>query len=381
MIFKSSCNKSLIWSISLIAFIAFISAINCCGASSDKFRTGSGTLISFQRFDRSFYALLQYLKYTDRTVCHYLRLSAKNHKINCKIFVMNNKVDNDIIARGKDFYVMSELINALLYAKSGIFPNKAAHPLPAWLITGIYAKIQSHFLEESLLPVSYYPGLKALLLANKVPPLRQSLNTALSPSRDGIAFDLYMELCQFFIRELRRLSSSIDNPISDLVALSANQRYKPDEIFDSTVLRLIVKYYDKKFASSIAASSDYDKLDELFNYILKERLLNRMSPLTTTEFKPLFKKFRLVKYKIQKDKNVIVNKVDIVDFPRVYKDLQKDNYGKGLLAEKLIQLNALINIAPALTQEPLRKLYYKTNQFNRHSYRFKPHAACNAAGY
>ncbi|QSH41784.1 hypothetical protein P0136_06245 [Lentisphaerota bacterium ZTH] len=355
---------------------------NSFAAPSDEFITGSGTLIAFQKFDHGYHALLQYLKYTDRTICYYLKNPRRTQNINCKIYVTAENIPGDIstqssgnsliinvssntLARGRDFQLMGKLINALLYAKSGIFPEKTARPLPGWLITGIYAKIQAHFLEQSIISVSYYPGLRALLQDGKIPPLRRSLFTALSPEQDGIAFDLYLELCRFFINELRRLSSSVDNPFSDLVILSSKERYKPEEIFDSTVLRVISQVYDKTAGNNVISDiSDEEKLQLWFIAALNKRLVNYLVPLKAAAFISKFRKFRKVNYRIEKRKKTIHNQIDIVDFPRVYHKLLKDNYAQGLLAEKLIELNSLSNIAPALTREPLAVLYNTLKQIN-----------------
>jgi hypothetical protein len=71
------------------------------------------------------------------------------------------------------------------------------------------------------LPVSYFPGLKALCQVDKLPDFKIAVSTPLTPDEDGTAYQLYEEFCRFLLLEIKNLSSRTDNPIADLVFFSA----------------------------------------------------------------------------------------------------------------------------------------------------------------
>ena len=250
--------------IRLIIVVLFSFCVLPVGAqmTKDTFNTKSGTVIMFERFDKKYHITLEYLKYADRQISSCLNSSAIKKKYTCQIFIIDAKVKNGVniiessklvnLYINKDFRsakdkfdVTTKLINAMLLAKAGFKPTEAKVKLPAWIVVGIYGRIELRFSSHSILPVSYFPGLKALCQAEKLPDFRIALATPLSPEKDGTAYQLYEEFSRFILLEIKALASRSDNPIADLIFLSARKRYSKSEIFDSTIVRSIVKSYDK----------------------------------------------------------------------------------------------------------------------------------------
>lgn len=228
----------------------------------DSFTTRSGTVIVFQRFDQKYFKTLQYLKYADRQISVFINSSAIKKSLTCKIFILDKKIKNDInvvkvadnvniylhrdFRSNKDkFRIITEMIRSMLLAKTGFDPTVVDFKLPQWLLVGIYGRMELRFFSHSILPVAYYPGLKALCQAGKLPDFRTSMFTALDPDKDGTAYLLYEELCRFLLLEIKRLSSRSDNPVTDTIFLSARKKYSANQIFDYTVARIIAKSYDK----------------------------------------------------------------------------------------------------------------------------------------
>jgi hypothetical protein len=371
----------------LICALSTACAISASAQSSgNSFNTQSGTTITFQKFDLSYYDTMQYLKFADRLISAYLNSSAIKKDYKCRIFVLNERVENDInIVRASDqiniylnsnfreaenkFAIITKMINAMLLAKTGFDPCKVKFSPPQWLITGIYGRLQLRFFSHSILPVSYFPGLKALCQEDKLPEFRTSLFTVLTPEKDGTAYELYEEFCRFLLLEIRRLSSRTDNPIADLIFLTARRKYSEAEIFDYTVVRSIVKEYDQsrkhknlKYNPNMLDSDT--KLNNWFRETAEKRLINFNSPLPTRFFVKRFYRFRQFTY-IHKNENKPVKEitVDISKLPEIYDKYGMDSGFGEMLDKKFVELDALIFVSQPLSTPPLDKLRKTLNQF------------------
>ncbi len=356
--------------------------------TSDTFNTKSGTVIMFQKFDKKYYKTLQYLKFADRLISAYLNSSAIKRNYNCRIVILSGKIKGGInivetsgninIYLNKDFRtaknkftIISRMINAMLLGKTGFNPNTCKYPLPQWLIIGIYGKLELRFTSHSILPVSYFPGLKALCQEDKLPDFRTSIQTTLTPEKDGIAYQLYQELCSFTLSEMKHLSSRSDNPIIDLILLTARNKYSRDEIFDYTVGRAIVKSYDKmrgyRSGKGITdMKSDAWKVQDWFKTIINRRLINTNSPLQTQFFVKRFKRFRQFTY-IHKQKGRSSKPIikDISEITELY-----DKYGTSvgfneMLDKKFRELDDLIYVSQIICIGHLERLRNTLQQFDR----------------
>jgi hypothetical protein len=339
--------------------------------SQDSFSTKSGTLISFEKFEKGYYKNLESLKYTDRMVCRYLRSSGVKNTFRCQIFVMQNGVDDGIsivqagdninIYLSKDFRTGkhaaetgNKLIRALLLVKSGISPENLLPRVPDWLATGIYVKVREKEKSLNILPVKYYIGLYALALAKRYPAFRESLTTALSPTADGTAYELYEELCTFTLREVYRLCSNADNAISDIIILCSQKKYSQEEIFDSTVGRLIIAYYDQHLQKTFGVgTSDSEKLQKWFEYTAERRLFNVFHPVPVDTLRTSLKKWRTFKYQLKKDNATKWSAADILQLPKLYDEIKSPGI---IISSKSAALAAIINKAPPLLVKPLALL-------------------------
>ncbi|MDD5698103.1 MAG: hypothetical protein PHH77_05755 [Victivallaceae bacterium] len=355
---------------------------------TDSFSTRSGTAITFQRFDREYYETLQYLKFADRIISGYLNSSAVKQSYPCRIFVLNEPVKggiNIVEAGGKinlylhkdfqtaenKFAVTTGMINALLLAKTGFNPNECKRPLPPWLTVGIYGQMELRCFSHSILAVPCFPGLMALCVAGKLPDFRASLNTALSPEADGIAYRLYEELCRFVLVELKRLSSRADNPIADAVFMTARGKYSEEQIFDYTVVRAILKNYDrlsreinKKTVPS--GAGDAQKVQNWFKMVANRDLVSLSSPLLTKDFVTRFYHFRRCTY---------VHRIKGSSPVRMVRDISKiteiyDRYGMStgfseMLDGKFRELEGLIQVSQPLCSVSLEKLRSTLQQFDQ----------------
>jgi hypothetical protein len=353
----------------------------------DSFTTKSGTVIVFQRFDRKYYETLQYLKYADRQISALVNSSAVKKSLTCRIFILNEKVkDNINIVRVADnvniylhrdfrshkdkFGIITEMVRSMLLAKTGFDPTAADFKLPQWLLVGIYGRMELRFFSHSILPVAYYPGMKALCQAGKLPNFRISLFTALTPGKDGTAYLLYEELCRFLLLEIKSLSSRGDNPITDTIFLSARKKYSPSQVFEYTIARIVARSYDKarrrrnrKYDPN--ASGTGKKLQQWFQNTAEKRLINPGSPLQTDYFVKRFYKFRRFTY-IYKPKNGKPQAItrDVSNITSIY-----DKYGPGvefdqMLDSKILELNQLIFVSQPLCLKYLESLRNILGEFD-----------------
>ena len=381
---KNICTFKTRFIISVLFMICVLSA--SAKMTSDSFNTKSGTIITFEQFDDKYYETLQYLKFADRLISGYLNSSAVKQNYICQIFVVNKKVKGEIdIVKTSDnvniyvnknfrtaknkFHIVTRMIDAMLLAKTGFKPNESNFSLPQWLIVGIYGKLELRFFSHSILPVNYCPGLKALCQSEKLPDFRIAVSSALSPEKDGTAYLLYQEFCRFILLEIKRLSSRTDNPIADLIFLTARKKYSNNEIFDYTIARVIIKNYDKMHRNSNKrynpnSKNDAEKVQDWFRKVAGKRLINRNSPLQTKFFEKRFQRFR---------KFTCVNKVKGKSTGQMTRDITKineiyDEYGMSegfseMLSKKFIELDALNSACQPLSIRYIEELRRILSQF------------------
>jgi hypothetical protein len=355
--------------------------------SNDSFNTKSGTVIIFEQFDKKYYKTLQYLKFADRLISSYLNSSAIKQSYICQIFVVNDKVksgvdivetsDNVNIYLNKDFRtaknkfnVITKMINAMLLAKAGFKPNEANFSLPQWLIVGIYGRLELRFFSHSILPVDYFPGLKALCQADKLPDFRIAVCTALSPEKDGTAYLLYQEFCRFLLLEIKHLSSRTDNPIADLIFLSARKKYSSNEIFDYTIIRVIVKNYDRMHRRRSKrynpnGKNNVEKVQDWFKKVAEKRLINPNSPLQTKFFEKRFQRFRTFTCI-----NIVEGKVkgqmtrDITKINEIFDKYEMSEGFKEMLSKKFTEIDALTFVCQPLSIKYIKELRGIMGQFD-----------------
>lgn len=355
--------------------------------AKDTFNTKSGTVIMFERFDKKYHITLEYLKYADRQISSCLNSSAIKKKYTCQIFVLDAKVKDGLniiessnavnfyvnkdFRTAKDkFTVITKLINTMLLAKTGFKPTEVELNLPAWIVVGIYGRIELRFSSHSILPVSYFPGLKALCQAEKLPDFRIALATPLSPEKDGTAYQLYEEFSRFILLEIKALASRSDNPIADLIFLSARKRYSRNEIFDSTIVRSIVKSYDKMHRRKNKrynpdALSNTEKVQAWFKKVAEKRLINVNSPLQTEYFVQKFKRFRTFTYYYKaKDKPPERMTRDISKLNEIFDKYGMDKGFKRMMSKKFNELDALIMVCQPLSFAHIKKIREVLSQFD-----------------
>ena len=364
-----------------------------CGFSAaaqmtkDTFRAKSGTVIMFESFDKKYYETLEYLRYMDRQIASCLNSSAIKNKYTCQIFVLDSEVKKDVniienrkmvniyvnknfrSAKNK-FMIITKIINAMLLAKTGFMPTEVNVRLPEWLIVGIYGRTELRFSSHSILPVSYFPGLKALCQEEKLPDLRIAVNTSLSPEKDGTAYELYEEFSRFFLLEIKALSVRSDNPIADMVFLSARKKYSSSEIFNSTIARAIIKSYDKMHRRldkkyNPASLNSTAKVQEWFRKVAEKRLINLNSPLQTKFFEQRFQRFRKFTY-FYKPENKPPERMtrDISKLNEIFDKYDMNPGFEEMMRKKLIEIDALIMISQPLSIEHVERIRSVLGQFD-----------------
>jgi len=355
--------------------------------NKDSFKTKSGTFVMFESFDKKYYETLEYLRYMDRQISSCLNSSAIKNKYTCQLFILDSTVKNDVniienrgtvniyvnknfrTAKNK-FTVITKIINAMLLAKTGFRPTEVKVRLPEWLIAGIYGRTELRFSSHSILPVSYFPGLKALCQEEKLPDFRIAVGTALTPEKDGTAYELYDEFSRFILLEIKNLSVRSDNPIADMVFLCARKRYSSSEIFDSTIARAIIKDYDKTYRRldkkyDPASVSSSVKVQKWFKKVAEKRLINPNSPLQTKFFEQRFRRFRKFTY-YYKPKNKPPERMtrDLAKINEIF-----DKYGmtpgfEEMIRKKLIEIDALVMVCQPLSIKHVERIREVIGQFD-----------------
>ncbi|MBU8902551.1 MAG: hypothetical protein KOO69_07410, partial [Victivallales bacterium] len=243
--------------------------------------------------------------------------------------------------------------------------------LPSLIIVGIYGRLELRFSSQSVLQVSYFPGLKALCQAGKLPDFRVAVSTPLSPDEDGTAYQLYQEFCRFLLLELKAMSSRSDNPIADLIFLSARKRYSTNEAFDSTIVRAIVKSYDKihkRKGRTLKPEKVHsaEKVQKWFEEIAEKRLINLNSPLPTKFFEERFKRFRKFSYNYTtKDKRTRQLTRDISRLDEIFDDYGMSLEFREMMRKKFNEIGELSRVCQPLSRDSIEEIRKLLNQFNK----------------
>ncbi|MFA7229972.1 MAG: hypothetical protein WC071_01755 [Victivallaceae bacterium] len=335
----------------------------------DEFNTVSGIAIQFEKFDKQYYELLEYLKYTDRQICKYLGTAQVPNALNVQIVIVQRSVKNnmEIICEKRnikiylnsninllknDFKINRMLITTLILAKNGINPETGTE-VPGWLIAGIYGGIKAKEKEQSVIQLLSLPGLNALVAAEKLPNFKSIIDTPMTPEQDGVSYLLYEEACRFILDSINNLSQRADNPLADIIVLNASNKYTREEVFNSTVGRVILAAFNNKNTNPGNKNlSDSEKIQLWFERNAKYRLTNYYNPLPADIIEKKFVKFRELKYFLDKERKM--QKIaDLIQLPRIFDEI---DHGNVLVAEKSIELSELINLSPPLTIPPLKAI-------------------------
>lgn len=331
-------------------------------ADAKKIKIDSKTKIIFQKYNSEHFRLRRYLQTADNLTSMLLR-SRRNLKLLPRIIVIdkkNIKQDINIVQAGKsiNIYINSQLeqwednsivnkqlISTLLFAKCDIKPSDKL--LPDWLLTGIYAELKYKTSKKIFSPAAYLPGVMAFARTGQVPDLS---TITIHPLKkvDGNAYLLYEEFCRFLLNISEKLCRDDDEIFTEIVVLAATGNYSQREIFDSTIGRVVAKYYRSK---KELGASDSKVANQWFKKILLSKAANYFFPLSAKTIDQKFNQLFPIEceIKIVGEKYKAVS-ITLMQLSKMWSKIKQPFSVKSSLVD---QLGKIIDQAPAMLSASL----------------------------
>ncbi len=331
-------------------------------ANAKKIKIDSKTKIIFRKYNSEHFKLKQYLQTADNLTSMLLR-SRRNIKLLPRIIVIDKKKlkqDINIVQAGKtvNIYINSDLeqwqtnstvnkllISTLLFAKCDI--KSTNNPLPDWLLTGLYAELKYKTSEKIFTPSAYLPGVMALARTGEVPDLSTITDHPIRET-DGVAYLFYEEFCRFLLNISEKLCRRDDQIFSEIIVLAATGNYSQQEIFSSTIGRVVAKLYRHK---EQAKDSDSEIANQWFKAILLSRAANYFFPLSAESIDKKFNRLFPVEceIKIGNEKYKTLS-IPLLQLPKQWSNIKQPFKVKSTLTDKLSNIigQAPVTISSAL---------------------------------
>lgn len=331
-------------------------------ASGRSIKVTSNTKIMFEKYDAEYFRLNHYLQTADNLTSLLLH-SRQNVNLLLRIIVVDKKKmkqDINIVQAGKsiNIYINSDferwqhkpvvnklMLSTLLFAKCDIRTPKGS--LPDWLLTGLYAELKYKTSKKISSPSTYLPGIMALVRAGKIPKLSMIISHPVK-KRDGEVYKLYEAFCRFMLNISEKLCRHDKATFTEIAVLSATGNYTQQEIFSSTIGRIVVKRYGQK----IAPSGNDDKIiRQWFRRMLINQAANYFFPLSAKAVDKKFSRLFPIKcaVKVGNEKYKAVS-LTLLQLPEYWNRIKQPFALRSALKE---QLMLIIRQAPIAISKPL----------------------------
>jgi hypothetical protein len=307
--------------------------------ADNTFTTSSGHIVEFKKFDKNYFATLQYLRHIDSTIGRLVKDSSLHDKTQkCKFFISPDNKDGIRISRldgqltialhsdselwKNDYKTNRKIIGLLILARIGIAPERYNEVIPAWVLSGFIGLCRQKEFAAKIVDLNYLPGLRACAVAGQYPKLKTVLRYPMNPEEHGAAYEFYEETCRFMLREANDFSTGSENLLRDIIVLTAKNKYTRDEIFNTTLGRVIVEKYSRNFPSKL---DDEAKIQAWFEYTVKSRVISPYNPLTAVEFRRKLQELKQVSCIIKKGNQQNHENFTIDQLPLKFDELEDKN--------------------------------------------------------
>lgn len=336
--------------------------------ADNSFVTSSGNIIEFKKFDKNYFTTLQYLRHIDATIGRIVKESSGSNKSQkCKFFVSPDHLDgikigringqitivlnSDLESWRNDYQTNRKIIGTLLLSRIGIAAERYNEVIPPWILSGFVGLCRQKEFAAKIIDINYLPGLRACAIAGKYPQLRSVLRYPMTPEDNGAAYEFYEEVCRFMLRETYELSSGSENLLRDIVFLTAKNKYSNDEIFNTTLGRVITEKYSRNFDSQLP---DQDKIQAWFEYSVKARVISPFSPFTAEQFRLKLESLKQVSCVLKTGNRQNRETFTIDQLPLKFDEIEDKN---AVVIEKQRIIEQMVVACPPLLSDSSVKLH------------------------
>lgn len=336
--------------------------------AENSFTTSSGNIIEFKKFDKNYFATLQYLRHVDATIGRIVKDSSGSNKSQkCKFYISPDHLDGIKIGRingqitialnsnlenwRNDYQTNRKIIGALLLTRIGIAAERYNDVIPPWILSGFVGLCRQKEFAAKIIDINYLPGLRACAIAGKYPRLRSVLRYPMTPEDNGTAYEFYEEICRFMLRETYELSSGSESLLRDIVFLTAKNKYSSDEIFNTTIGRVISEKYSKNFDSKLP---DEEKIQAWFEYSVKAKVISPFSPFTGEQFRIKLESLKQVSCVLKTGNRQNRETFTIDQLPLKFDEIEDKN---AVVIEKQRIIEQMVVACPPLLSDSTVKLH------------------------
>ena len=339
-----------------------------------------GLSIEFKVSDRQYFIFMEHFKQIDAVVSRLIQSNRLRGVINCKILITPDAKDkammqqtselvtislsNDYEKWRNDYQVNKYLLSTITLCRLGIPPQENFNAIPQWMLTGMLGMVKQRYTSSRIVDTYYLPGLNVCAVEGKIPELRKIISQPLYQESDGAAFEFYEEVCSFLIKKIEALSSGPDHILNDIIFLSVQKKYSQQEIFSSTVERVVLARYYK---NSSPDDADEKKIQGWFESVVREKALSSFNPFTAKQIKEKIAAIRKVNCMVKNDKKESKEEIiDITELPEKLSQLENKN---AVLLEKINIAESIRSACPQLLMEPVMNLNQALNDIGSKSER------------
>jgi hypothetical protein len=367
-------------SVNLMMVLAVFCILFCHEAlmAENSFVVSPGLSVEFKKFDSQYFIFMNHFKQMDAVVSRLIKSNRVRGVINCKILISPDAkekatlqqtselvtifLSNDYEKWKEDYLVNKYLLSTIILCRLGIQPEENFNALPQWMLTGMLGMVRQRYASSRVLDTYYMPGLKACAIEGKIPELRKIISQPLYQENDGAAYEFYEEVCSFLIKKIEVLSSGSERILNDIIFLSAQKKYSPQEIFSTTVERVVLEKY---FKNSSSNDSDEKKIQFWFESAVIERSLSSFCPFSAKQIREKVAVIRKVTCMIKnKKKESKEETIDITELPEKLPLIENKN---AVLLEKINIAESVRAACPPLLAETVNNINIALNDIGKKS--------------
>ena len=326
-------------------------------AGAETFQTSAGLEIRFDKLPDNYLDIQNHLKELDRQLVRAFRGGRSSRSIPCRLIIRENQAalwelnvaDGAVeLALGADFLrwrddpgAIRAIAGAIQLARLGINPENQLEKFPGWIADGLLHKLRIARDEIKVLNVSYYPGLRFLLLSGAMPDFTRELELSDAARAVGGAFyELHQEIAAFMLEQFYLNGSTADNLLGDLTILAV-QGYGPEQAFNATLGRVLLKKIPANVET--AELNDADKIQYYLAAQADQRVFNQYNPLPMEEFQRRFNAIRRFRYQPENGSEALT--ADLVALPKLFDAEPGCRLLPGVIAGELSALGNRSGIA------------------------------------
>lgn len=359
---------------------AMLGILFCCEMlmAESSVTVSPGLSVQFKKSDSQYFIFMDHFKQLDAVVSRLIKNNRARGVLNCKILITPDvkekvtlqqtddlvtvSISNQYEQWKDDYHVNKYLISVMILCRLGIKPEGNFDALPQWMLAGMLGMVRERYTSSKIFDIDYMPGLRACAIEGKIPELRKIISQPLYHENDGAAFEFYEEVCSFLVKRIEVISSGSEHILNDIIFLSVQKKYSPQEIFSSTVERVVLEKY---FKNSSPDDSDEKKVQSWFDAVVKERALSLFNPFTAKQIEEKIAVLRKVTCMVKKGKSETKEEtMDITDLPEKLPLVENKN---AVLLEKINIAEAIRNACPQLLTDAIDNLNQALNDIGKKS--------------